>query len=171
MADWKSSAKVIYLVKSGKVNQSLKSKVIPHKDSKASKAAAHSTMSDQMRAGWKAKEKDQGDYALQLNVTFKSQQKVKDIPKKPLPADCKMDSVVEFTEIQVFADKLKMPSMHTMEVTVIQTGMTNYGSKVDPMPEAHFEVNIKTGHMITGKWKDHKKRFSIKGWSKNTLKL
>lgn len=171
MGDWKSSAKPVYLVKGGKKNQALKSKLTPHKDSTVSKATSNSTMTGQMKATWKTKEKDQGEFGLNLFVSFKSQQKVKGAGQKPIPAASKLESVVELTEVNIIADKLNMPSMHTMEAIVTQTGMTNYGSKTDPMPEAHFELEVRTGHMVMGKWKIHKKRFSIKSWSKNTLKL
>ena len=77
--------------------------------------------------------------------------------KKPIPPSCKIDSAWEFAEIRIFVNKLKMPTLHTCEVDVYCHGFKNKGTPKDFDPWAMFNLDLRTGHMVMGKWTTHPK--------------
>ncbi len=161
---WKEDRKKALIVKGGKKGRMLSFKAMPHKNQLVAQAKHHSLMQSQFQPTIKIKCQE-GLYEFRFIVSWKATMKSKFDKKAPLPEECPFETVVEFTELKIGVASLKMPMMHTCEVQVKMNRVKNYGSKNDLSPVAMLDVDIKTGHMVLGKWTTHMKCCDIYSWS------
>lgn len=163
---WKEDLAKAVLVKDGKKKSPLKIRPMPHKNKLVAKAKAESTMSNQERPLIKIKQPE-GTYELRFGIFWNSEMKVKASRKNPMDPAVPLDTVVEFTEIRVFVESIKLPSMlHTCEVHARLNRVKNCGSAKDMEPNAMIDVDIKTGSVMPGtKWVEHLKCLDLQGWS------
>jgi len=152
---WKEDTTKAKICVNGKKTSPLKFKPMPHKNKLVAKAKAHNVYSGQDRTTIKIKQPE-GLYEIKFGIVWKAGQKVKGVKKNPLPPDCPLDSVAEFTELRIFVESVKLPMLHTCEVIAGLNRVKNYGSKTDMDPVAMLDIDIKTGSMVPGtKWVSH----------------
>ena len=151
MGAWKEPKKKFTIAKNGKKSGAAKYVGMEHKNSQLKGCSHHNTWSGYGQGTIKIK-RPEGVYEFKIIASYKTGQKVKGIKKGPIPPDCKADSAWEFTEIKIYVDKLKMPLMHTCEVDVSLSRIQNRGTAKDFDPWAMFNLDIRTGHMVTGSW-------------------
>lgn len=159
MSAWKEpNKKKVTIVVDGKRTQPITYKGMEHKNKDLKGCAYHSTWSGNGSGTIKIKEKE-GTYEFKVCAAYKTGQKIKaggnPRVKKPIPETCKIDSSWEFSEVRIFVEKVKMPTLHTCELDVSFSNFTNDGSPKDFDPWAMFNLDIRTGHSLMGKWKTH----------------
>lgn len=157
-------------MKKGKKAGLFKLGLIPHKNKDCAVAGVDTTMNEQKKTTCKIK-RPEGVYELTFGVVWKSQMKTKGQAKNPLPAESRLDSCVEFTEVRVFADKLIIPEDHTCQVEVSVNLVLNAGKGKDMVPELSLYLDIWTGHWLTGKWHKLLKNVDFSGNRRNKMRI
>lgn len=153
MSAWKEpGGSKILIVKDSKKTGGALYKGMIHKQSAIKNCAYENTWSDNDSKVIKLKQPE-GTYEFKIGVSYKTGQKVKGGKKNPIPADCKIDSAWEFTEIRIFVTSLKVPTVGTCEADVYFNGFKNSGTATDFDPWAKFDIDIRTGLPVMGtKW-------------------
>lgn len=157
MGAWTEPKGKVMIAKGGKKSKVAVFTKIFHKNSMLKGCKYNNTWSGTGHGTLKFKQPE-GVYEIKIGVSYKTGQKVKQMSNNApggIPAACKIDSSWEFPEIRVFIKSLKMPKLHTCEVDVIMNRVKNFGTSKDFDPWAMFDIDVRTGHMVTGSWTNH----------------